>query len=129
MFLKYNIFTILWAILLLFMVLIPGDLLPDSKSGSFTGLDKLVHVFFFSILILLMIVGFSKQYEYQKLRYNAVGFSLGISVIYGLIMESAQSLVPGRNVELLDVVANTSGCLIGIGLFYLFNHSLGEKEK
>ena len=81
--------------------------------------DKVVHFFIFGILVFLMIIGLNKQYTYLLLRQNAVQISLGAGIIYGLLIEFIQYLIPGRTFELTDIVANSLGCFIGLGMFYL----------
>ncbi len=73
----------------------------------------------FGILVLLMIVGFTKQYAYAYLRKYAVPLSLSISIGYSILIEVIQIPIPGRYMEFMDIVANTLGCFIGYGIFYL----------
>ncbi len=80
--------------------------------------DKFAHGFVFCILSFLMIVGFTKQSTFYKLRNNAVIFGLIISITYALFLELGQLLVSGRMVEMLDAIANVLGCLSGYAVFY-----------
>jgi VanZ family protein len=41
-------------------------------------------------------------------------------ILYGGLMEFLQGFVPGREVSAWDLVANTSGVLIGFALIQLF---------
>ena len=81
--------------------------------------DKVVHFFIFSVLVFLMIIGLSKQYSFLVLRKNAVSISLGVGILYGLLIELIQYLIPGRSFEITDILANTLGCFIGLGAFHL----------
>lgn len=119
MFLRYNLYTIIWACLILVLVLLPGQYMPKLNSGSLVSVDKLAHVFIFCVLVLLMIVGFAKQSAYPILRNKAVGYALKISVAYALVLEVTQGLSTGRMVELYDGIANVVGCFLGYGLFYV----------
>ena len=72
----------------------------------------------FAVLCFLMIVGFTKQYTYPKLQHFAVRASLLISTLFGIFIEIIQfSLIPGRSAEIMDIVSNTIGCIIGIIIF------------
>ena len=120
MFFRYNAFTICWALLIMLLTLSPGESMPRTNLWQeLLNFDKAAHFFVFSILVLLMIVGLSKQYTYEKLRRKAVVYSLSASIGYGLLIEAIQYAIPDRSFELADLLANTTGCFIGYGLFYL----------
>lgn len=81
--------------------------------------DKVVHFFIFGVLVFLMIIGLNKQYRYLLLRQNAIQISIGVGILYGLLIEFIQYLIPGRSFEFTDILANTFGCFIGLGMFYM----------
>ena len=120
MFIRYNVFTFGWLLIVLLLTLTPGESMP--RGGLWTNLlsfDKIAHFFVFCILVFLMIIGFSKQYTFEKLRLNAVTYSVVFGILYGLLIEIIQYFIPGRAIEPLDILANTIGCFIGLGIFYL----------
>ena len=120
MFFRYNFFTFCWLLLILLLTLTPGSSMPETNLWEeLISFDKIVHFAIFSMLVLLMIVGFTKQYTYEKLRKNAVLASLSISVAYGILIELIQIPIPGRGLEIMDIVANTIGCFLGYAVFYL----------
>ena len=120
MFFRYNAFTICWALLIMLLTLSPGESMPRTNLWQeLLSFDKVAHFFVFSILVFLMIVGLSKQYTYEMLRRKAVIYSLSVSVGYGFLIEAIQYTIPDRSFELSDLIANTTGCFIGYGLFYL----------
>lgn len=119
MFLRYNLYTIIWAIFILILVLLPGRHLPEFNTPSLISYDKLAHAFVFSVLVLLMMVGFIKQSTYPLLRNYPARYSLIISISYALVLEITQGLSTGRTVELYDGVANVIGCFIGYGIFHI----------
>lgn len=111
--------TILWAVFILILILLPSQELPEIENNSLLSLDKLAHTFVFAVLVLLMIVGFIKQSTYPVIRNNAVQYALYISIVYSVILEITQLLSSGRMVELYDGIANIVGCLLGFGIFYV----------
>lgn len=118
MILRYNLFTILWAAAILVLTLLPSSSLPDVSGWSFLSIDTFAHVFLFSILVFLMIVGLSKQTSHPYLNHYALRASLLISTAYGICIEFMQHfLIMGRQGDILDVATNTIGCLFGIVLF------------
>ncbi|MEM9982382.1 MAG: VanZ family protein, partial [Bacteroidota bacterium] len=114
MFLKYNLFTLLWASLIAIATLLPGKQIPQINYS-----DKLVHMMIFAVLTLLMIVGFIKQNTFAFLRFNAVKVALVISICYGAGLEAAQQLIPGRHFDWFDFAANVTGTLLGWLFFYV----------
>lgn len=120
MFFRYNLFTFCWLLLILLLTLTPGQSIPETNLwNALISVDKVVHFMIFGILVLLMIVGFTKQYRYEKLRKNAIPAALAVSIAYGITIELIQIAIPGRGLELMDIVANTLGCFIGYAMFYL----------
>jgi VanZ family protein len=117
MFFKYNLYTLIWAVIILLLVLMPGAQM--AKADVVFSFDKIAHGFVFCVLVFLMIVGFAKQNTFTPLRSHPVKYALLISIAYALILEAGQLLVSGRMVEVYDAVANVSGCLVGYGIFYV----------
>ncbi len=115
MLLKYNSLSLSWALIILLLSLVAGD----SANIELDYLDKLIHILMYSILSLLLTVGLKKQGSYPQLRFKAVWVSLAICVVYGFFIEVLQLQIPYREFELGDIIANTVGGGVGIGLFYL----------
>jgi len=92
--------------------------MPETDIWGWLGFDKVAHLFVFAVLVLLMMVGFSKQYKYLYIRFNAVWLSLAICLAYGLLIEGLQALIPDRTLEYGDIVADSLGCGIGYAIFY-----------
>lgn len=86
---------------------------------SFISFDKFAHTFFFAILTLLMIIGFSKQYAYRNLRERPIILSILVTIFYGLTIETVQTFIPGRSIEITDVFANAFGTGIGVIMFFI----------
>jgi VanZ family protein len=119
MFFRYNLFAILWVLLILLLGLSPGDAMPNTDVWDFLSFDKVAHFFVFSVLCLLLIIGFTKQYSFKFIKYNSQKIAVSFSVLYGLLIELGQSLVPGRGLEYADLLANTIGAITGWLIFYL----------
>ena len=116
MFLRYNLFTILWFLLILVLVMLPGRQLPKLGETLFS-IDKVVHTFLFAVLALLMVVGFLKQSTYPVLRNNAIRSTLVLSIAYATSIEITQFLADGRTFDFYDAVANILGCIVGYIVF------------
>lgn len=119
MILRYNLFTIMWAAVILLTTLLPSTSLPSTLNiWELLSFDSFAHAFMFCVLCFLMIVGLSKQFTFPRLKDYAIRASLLISTLFGITIELTQHFfVYGRQGDIIDVLANTIGCLLGIVLF------------
>jgi len=129
-FFKYYINAIAWGAVILLLCALQGDQFPSFQWDFSFSFDKLVHLFFYAVLSLLLIVARVKQYRYSPKRFNAIRVSLVVSVLYGMLVEALQALVFfQRSADWNDVVANTAGSFIGVALFYaIYGNSSLKKD-
>lgn len=73
--------------------------------------DKANHFVAFMTLYILL----SLAYKFLKTIYKIV-----LLLLYGIQIEIVQSFIPGRFFSLLDVVADSIGIVIGIGLWWIY---------
>ncbi len=106
----------IWAVIILVLTLTPGKYVPSTTLFSY---DKLGHAGIFCIQALLLMFAINQSERYTEKQARWAGF--GIAVIYGLIIEFIQNLIPGRGMEMLDAVANTTGSFLALGLFIILN--------
>lgn len=119
MFIRYNLFGFCWAAIILVLTVSPGHEMPKALDWNFLAFDTFSHFFVFGLLTLMLIVGFTKQFTFIKLRNNAVAYAIGAGVVYGILIEGMQSLIPGRYFDFVDILANSIGCLTGYLAFFL----------
>lgn len=117
MFWRFNLFTIVWAAIIFLLILMPGQQMPDL--GDLFSFDKLAHLGVFCVLSFLMIIGFTKQYTFQRLNGSPIKYALIVSVSYATILELAQGLIPARDLNFYDLLFNILGVLVGYLLFQL----------
>lgn len=89
------------------------------ETGNLFSFDKAAHFGVFAILSFLMILGFAKQNTINKLREQHALYGLAISLLYSSILELSQALVPDRQMNIFDLIANTAGVISGYLLFLL----------
>jgi len=76
-----------------------------------TNIDKLAHGTVYAVLALLLAWGLARAFPgWSRARVLAVAFLLPLA--YGVSDEFHQHFVPGRDVEVLDVVADATGALL-----------------
>jgi VanZ family protein len=114
--LRYNLFTIIWAVVILTLTLATGNTHSNIDQPY---LDKVIHGVMFGVLSFLMIVGLKKQHTSSILKLQAVRYTIIICCVYGVIIELIQFMIPGRSMELMDMAANAIGVLFGLFLFEL----------
>lgn len=98
---------------------------PEKASDIRHIVRKSAH---FTFYMLLGIFTFLTLYEFTY----ALGFSLLLGQIVTMILagidEYHQSFVPGRSMELTDVLIDGTGALLGIMMFYLFLKSKRKRK-
>jgi len=87
--------------------LLPGDSAPMHWIGALGVSDKVLHSAAYTLLAFIPVAGF---------RLRAGLISAGVTVLLGVALEFAQTLVPGRSYDVADMVANALGVGAGIGL-------------
>lgn len=116
----FKTLTVLWALVILVLTLLPSDQLPETPDWTTISFDKVAHAGVFSVLMFFMTGSFAHQRRFPYLQEHPVGSALVCSVLFGIGIELLQTgMGLGREGSLLDVVGNTIGCFLGIGLFFL----------
>ena len=112
---KYNIYWVLWLLLISYLSNKPSSELPKISLLAFEHADKLVHAVFYFTLCTLCVYGFKRQQVFQKLQTSAVSISFFFSVIWGTLMEITQlTIFTYRSAEWADFFANTFAALFAI---------------
>ena len=98
-----KILPIYWAFLT-YMLLKPGEE-NHEYWFMFNGIDKVLHLSIFAML------GFCFMAAFPKIKFS---YFFQIILIYAFLTEILQEEMGlGRSMEILDVVADAIGCLIG----------------
>ncbi|KYG85702.1 hypothetical protein AWW67_00200 [Roseivirga seohaensis] len=116
-FIKQYWASVLWAIVLAVLMLLPQDSFPESKLLSY---DKLAHLGVFGILSFLVLLGKRNKEDKVRLENKSLIRALTICIVYGLVLESLQSVVPGRMTDIYDLLSNTIGAIAGVVVFSTF---------
>src|SRR4051812_23373058 len=88
-FLKYNILSFFWTILILVLCLMPGKDLPSVSIFEF---DKIVHFTLYLLLALMMYYGWKKQNTFSSLHNKTMLKILLLTSTYGFAVEVMQEL-------------------------------------
>jgi VanZ family protein len=113
---------LLWSIAV--TAVVTGSLLPASALHRmhYDGLapnDKVIHFLGYTILALIPVA---------LLELLSIGLVLATSMIpMGICLEFLQKLVPGRSFEIGDMVANSTGVILGILIALSFRRVLRRR--
>ncbi len=120
---KYQVPSILWGLLILFLCTYPGSGIPHIQFVFIIPLDKLIHIFLYLGLSCLLLCCNSLQYGTPVLRSYFVK-ALSIALLYGIAIEFIQErFCSGRSFEWMDVLADGAGTILGMILFLVMQRS------
>lgn len=115
MFIRHCLPAFIWAGFIFLMCGIPGNEFPDLSFWELLTFDKAAHIFVFSVLSLLLITSFLKQYRFARLRSNAVLAAVLVSFGYGWMIEGMQEWIfQDRSSDMMDAIANSIGSGTGV---------------
>lgn len=104
-----------WILLIAILTLIPSSQFQSFKWSDIFGLDKLAHLFVFMTMYVLHAMA-ERQEQNQKRIYKKY---LWLGAGYGILLEIIQSIsYLGRHFDVLDIIANIIGLMIGAILIY-----------
>lgn len=113
---------IIIAMIILYASITPTDNISNVNLFNIKHLDKIIHFLMYLIFTITLFASFEKH-KLMKGKKQIIVI-LGITILYGLLMESFQYIFTTyRSPEFLDVLANTLGSLTGIFLIFVLKKS------
>ena len=110
-----RIAAFLWTIFILVASLLPKGVVNRSSLLDIPHLDKLSHVVMYALFVFL----WSKLLSFKTSRVKSARTAFYISILLGLLMEFLQfGMDMGRHFDILDIIANIIGSIIGLTAFY-----------
>ena len=118
---KVFIPAILCGLIILALSLMPGSSLPSFSFFDLFQPDKIGHFFAYGIFVSTLLYGFVQQAHPTKIINTTVFKAVIFGICYGIVIEIIQgAFFPSRNFEVLDIIANIIGCLVGVLSLKLF---------
>ena len=108
---RYFFPAIIWALIVLFLTLTPGQFFPKVDYWSITSLDKYIHFGIFFIQVWLLLWGEKRRKDHLAMHNYIIPFMLG--TIFGIAIEYIQIMVPHRSFDVEDMIANSIGAALG----------------
>lgn len=112
---RFQFPALAWAAFIFVLFSIPTTVVRVSPP---LGLDKAFHATIFFIFCLLLNRAFLNQNRSPSLSKHHVLVSFAIVVIYGILSELHQHMIPGRSPDYTDAIADGMGGVLCT--FYLF---------
>ncbi|EJF10348.1 MULTISPECIES: VanZ family protein [unclassified Pontibacter] len=104
--------------MIMVLTLLPSSSMPSLSIWEIFSFDSFAHAFMFAVLTYLMTVGLKKQFTFPRVQHYAIRTAFFVSSMFGIAIELLQHyLIPGRQGDIIDVLSNTIGCILGILLF------------
>jgi VanZ family protein len=123
---RKNLFSILVALVLLFLSLTNADSFSKIELGDFPNLDKLVHFGMYFILMSVIII------EHRKNLSNPLNLFLLalIPLTYGILMEILQlTLTSTRSGDFYDALADAAGVLTSALIWLIIKYFSGNTVR
>jgi len=107
---------------MLVLTLFPFDSTQVSPKFNIPNFDKIVHTGLFGVHAYLMVMYLIHRDSMRDNLLRMIGGAIILSFSFGLLIEIIQIFIPERNFEILDLLADIFGILIGILIFYIKFH-------
>lgn len=120
---------LLWAAIIGLLTLIPGNYIPRvSTFLDWLGPDKLVHLLLFAPLAYLLLTGFRRLKANSFLKKYSIWLVCTCGIVFATFTEGMQMyVIPGRNGNVYDLLADTLGLLLGCTTWYCIRRN--EKKN
>jgi len=96
------------------IILFTATSIPAQSVPSFGVGDKFNHFFAYFILAVLLYLTLSFQEKSLLIQSNDALLTILIVLLYGVLDELHQMLIPGRSAEFLDWAADAVGAICGV---------------
>lgn len=118
-FTKSKTLPVVWLILILILLCIPGFTLPKSELLTGIEMDKFVHIFLFGMLVLFWNAHYAQKNPGIQFLINTFFMVFLLVAAWGIAMEFVQFyFIPNRDFDVADITAD----LIGSSLAYGFSN-------
>ncbi len=103
---------IAWFFLLMVLICLPGNDVPDTSWLGIADFDKLVHAGLFGGLVFLFCMPFKKAAMIRQQKINLFIKIMLATIVFGFTTELIQKyFIPGRQYDLMDWLADSAGAV------------------
>jgi len=108
-----------WTLVIFWATLTPSDSLPDSGLFEFPYFDKVAHLGLFLVFAFLLCGALWYRGGAFLRKIPKFSVTMLMVLLLSIFIEFTQKMIPGRDYEILDILANLTGALIGFLAFEL----------
>jgi VanZ family protein len=108
-FIFYQLPAIGWACLIFISSSITAAEMPDLSIFRF---DKVIHFGVYFVFAFLLYRAFRYQTRFPVLAHHAAIVTIAAVILFGASDEFHQFFVPGRQADIFDLIADTTGAVI-----------------
>ena len=109
----YTGLVIAWTIVIFWATLTPAESLPESGLFDFPFFDKIAHFGLFVVFSYLLSGALWHRAQVNIAKSTRFFLAFTIAFVMSLLIEFLQKLIPGRDFEILDILANLAGTVVG----------------
>jgi VanZ family protein len=108
-----------WLLISTWLLTLPGNKFPQENWMDKIGVDKMVHIVMFALLVILWSMALGRPKLFLPVAFLALA--------YGIAMEFVQRYcIVNRSFDVWDIVADAAGCVLG---YYAVNRYLKRKQR
>ena len=105
---------LVWTVIILVLLCMPGGMLPDEEGFTISNFDKFVHAGLFGGFVFFWCLYLGAKFPGGLIPNNLAFLLFVLSCLFGIAMEFVQKYwIPGRDFDPWDMVADSAGALIG----------------
>lgn len=119
-FIRFQLPAVAWGAVIYYISSLPSSRLPKIK---LVGVDKLIHMLIFMVFGLLLYRALHPLRKLNGFDWRRALIALVVVVMYGIVDEFHQGIVPGRTEDVLDACADAAGGLLAVGIIYFATRS------
>lgn len=115
--------------LILWLTLAPHPT-GDLEIPLFPGADKIVHGIMFVFLSIIVLLDIMKHRDWQPLGLVTVSVVSLLCAVFGIGIEIAQRAMGlGRSFEILDILADMAGAVLGGGIWAMLQSVIAKPDS
>jgi len=113
---KFFIRNVIWALVIMLLCSIPGDILPNTSMNRIPHFDKIVHFGMFYIMGIFLCSELRVQTKLKNFQIGII--TVGIVALYGGAIELLQHFYfRYRSGDLIDLISDISGGIMAVGMY------------
>lgn len=112
--------ALVYAIAIFALSSITGEQMAEAPPPLFPHADKVAHFLLYAGFGVVIYLAFSRA-ENERIRALAIPLTIIAGIVYGITDEAHQYFVPGREMDVIDMIVDSLGVLAALGGIVLFN--------